>query len=1367
MKTLFSMRAETNALFDSSPRGNPVTLTGNIKQAAADNLLQITKGYIETGPMNELGRGDSFTIEATVQPEKTTGGRQNIMEAQSPPVALFIDKDGFVNGSVNVAGAGWKAVKSKLPLQAGKSQHVIFSRDETGVLSLEIDGKQSGRLSAPGTLNPVGTQSFRIGTWIDGKTYQFKGTVGNIAIRSGVFTSTDMKQRITRARNVESILKSKLGRAAKVIVSPSLDESHSRLQPLKDIMNAVGVEKLSDLSTLKITVPTTITRGKVLVAPKVTPVLTIDWGSLAGNYTTLTPQKKKELLAKYMTNRNSTQTLRNASASPATATPAPGTITSGSLSGPLLITNRFTTRLDTLSTTNRTGLRIPREAVASNPTIEGLRMTTPISAHISLEKAALTVIDKDLLIRNLESKSPENLPQLSTAPRMLSIQVLPVNSSVIIAGTLDLTNTHLIIEPDVEKLYIIAEKVVCGSNARITWRKPGGSTPARLDDPGLNGRGYSGTHLKPGSKNGIDGEDGKPGSHGISGASGRNAPSLEMWVKNLTNIPTIDLNGEDGIRGGRGQKGGKGGSGANGKNGTYRWVWTPFGNIEWCDDEPGHGGDGGDGGRGGNGGRGGSGGSGGKIIIGVLDGTLAPTATAGQFHWKNQGGQKGRGGDPGQGGAGGRGGSAGYTTHCEKAKNGHNGAQGQPGSVGADGSYAGSDGINQFFEFSEDAWDDMLTRPWITEISPNEVFPGNSIKIKGSRFSNNDRVIIQGVATLVPVINPDESLTVTLPSNISGGTKQIYVKRAFDNTESNRIPVRVKPQLDTLPATLAPSAPCKITGRAFLPNASVLINGSAVPGTVNAPGTEISFTMIGTGGSGSSGGNVTVAVRNPDGLVSNARTASMPRVLEIPFTYGIHNLPFGNFKDGIPSWSTFEDTFGTAEVWHELLDPLFGHPILTGAYYGFYHYFLKGEDNGGLATGFCTALSCLVADKLWQGINDAQTTTKASIHKWATAVHGKLLSRESLIGFHDQGQQGVSRVEITARAIERTFMTGCDRNVAPLLFFIPSGSVWNAGYIDKLGSSHCIMPYRFIYPDGHPGPQLSPGGLTTVSSLDGVKLYCWDCNNPGSTDCRLEFRMSGGSLHYCYYPGGGAQFDSADGITLGLMSLGDYLHSDHDLPFSGPFGLTSFIIDFLLSPADIQITNENGLRVGNFSNMIFSEIPDSHPVYLAKGAYLLPTGHNFTRKFIGSGNGKYTFNSLMPDGTTIKLEDVATKPGQTDTLIISSDASQLRFTPHESKNFTLTYSRKVGDQMRALAISGLGAAPGQECDVTVSPDLSMFRLGNRLNERNITVQAFAIDKVTNLPVNKKQVLNLPVNNDLVVTVDNWTTVNLNVGTLSF
>jgi hypothetical protein len=233
------------------------------------------------------------------------------------------------------------------------------------------------------------------------------------------------------------------------------------------------------------------------------------------------------------------------------------------------------------------------------------------------------------------------------------------------------------------------------------------------------------------------------------------------------------------------------------------------------------------------------------------------------------------------------------------------------------------------------------------------------------------------------------------------------------------------------------------------------------------------------------------------------------------------------------------------------------------------------------------------------------------------------------------------------------------------------------------------------------------------------------------------------------------------------MTNGDYLLADHDLPFGGPFGLTSFIIDFLLSPADLEITDENGLRVGKFNDKIFSEIPDSHPCYLVKGAYLLPVNRNYTRRIVGNGAGKYTFNSIMPDGTTIRVEDVDTGAGQVDTLIVNSDASLIRFTPQIEKQFTMTFSRLVDNQVRSLSFSGIGGGPAAETDITVSPDLSILRLGNRSTLKNVNVKAFSVDKLTNNPITTSSSIQLPTNHDLIVTVANWNNAQMNLSTLDF
>ena len=491
---------------------------------------------------------------------------------------------------------------------------------------------------------------------------------------------------------------------------------------------------------------------------------------------------------------------------------------------------------------------------------------------------------------------------------------------------------------------------------------------------------------------------------------------------------------------------------------------------------------------------------------------------------------------------------------------------------------------------------------------------------------------------------------------------------------------------------------------------------------------------------------------------------------ELNFQYGVHNLPMwdpltgANFSDGVPDKDTFKDTFGTAEVLHELLDPLFGHPILTAAFFLFYKYFLKGQANGGLATGFCTSLSSLVADKFWKGDTDTTTITKASVHKFLTAVHGKLLSRESLITFHDQGRKGAERVELSCREVETTFLRGCGRHNAPLIFFLPSGAVWDGDYFDKMGDSHCVMPYRLRYPAGH-GPQLSPDGSTTVHDLNGVEMFVWDCNHPTDNDCKIMFFKNGDQLDYEYPKN--PKLNSVNGLTLGMMTNGDYLLADHDLPFSGPLGLTRFIIDFLLSPADLQITDPNGLRTGNFGGKIHAEIPGSHPCYLAKGAYLLPIDTPLTRHITGTSLGQYTFNSIIPDGGSLVLQDVPTAAGQVDDLSVSMDQTKVRFKPAVEKTFNMRMARLTEGEVRAIALLGVGGNPSASVDIITSRDLKFVDLDNPGAARSVEVQAVVLNRQNNQIVNKKlATLNVPSQSKLKVEVNDWNTVDASVRTLN-
>ncbi len=1370
--TVFQLNSDAGKLFDGSTRGVSVLNVTNASSLAGDAGVHFNNGAVELARHTALDNLQSFTIHATINATTIAGSRRDIAEAQTPGIALYIDASGKLVGSVNTA-QGWQSVDSGTVLvKEGVATSVQFARDAKGLMTLQINGAQVGSKQAPGPIVNAGTAGFKIGSWIDGKTYPFMGNILNLQIVNGVVTPEVLTARQTTMQQVLAGVKNKVSSSRiSVILDP--DPSLARLQKLRDILDAAGVTRLSDISTLRLTAPLRMTPNKIVVAPKPFTVKT-PWNQVAAEVASGSAATVRTRLAQYLTNRNSLGVVNQLAGIHTTAgtggaggagrVPVSAVGATGVLENPVLhaaagsVTATTPVAHDTATLTGLHAVTGDGIGAARLAVREPVRITDVFEASGN----GLKVLDTTVLDKFTSSK-PSQWP-VTSAPvwNFITPKTIPEDSAAVIAQTLDLTQTTLQIDPNVTTLYIIAEEVICGPGASITWLMPGGSTPGRLDDPGLNGRGWSGVQTNGSSRDGLAGQSGSAGAPGIDGARGRNAPAIEMWVKTLTAMPNISLNGEDGRPGGQGQRGGSGGNGADGALG-HRW-WL-FG---WhCDTQGGDGGDGGNGGPGGPGGRGGNGGNGGAITIGTLQGTLASTVTSKSFLLKNQGGRPGPGGPGGPGGFGGAGGHAGNGETCHDAKDGHNGAQAQPGPQGAAGQSAGSDGLVEFFEFTEADWDELLTRPWISKISPTDAAPGDTLTIFGSAFTVADRIVVDG-ATFTPTVNADQSISMTIPLAMTGGSKSISVRRQ-DGTESNRLTLWIKPQLDAFTALLAPNATVTLTGHAFEPGASVLINGQAIPANVIS-NTSLAFTVPGTGGTGSGGGTVTVQVRNPDGWTSNPRTASKPRILEIPFQWGVNNLQFPSFTNGAPDWGTFEDTFGTAEVWHELLDPIFGHPILTGAFFAFYVYFLKGKGNGGLCTGYCTSLASEVTDDLWTGkMNTHGLTLTDDLRKHLTGVHGKLLSRQSLLHFHDQGRQGIARVEQTAREIEATFLRGCDRNSAPLLFFIPSGDIWDSGYFDKLSDSHCVMPYRFVYPPGHSAPQLSDDGTTTTTSLDGVQLFVWDCNHPESQNCRLEFFMQGGQLTFQYKPDSNTpEFSSSDGITLGEWTNGNYLLGDHDLPFSGPLGLTTFIIDFLLSPADLQVVDDAGNRTGTFGTQIRADIPGSHPCYLAKNMYMLPANTALSRTIVGNGTGNYTFNSIMPDQGSLVIENVPTIPGQQDMISVSSDGTQVRFSAGAEKTFNLTISRQVGTAMRAIAVSGAGAAPGADVDLTVAPDLSLVRLGNQGAARSVEVKAFTIDKAANTPLNKSvSGVALPPQHDLVVAVPDWTQVNLSVQAVSF
>jgi hypothetical protein len=94
-------------------------------------------------------------------------------------------------------------------------------------------------------------------------------------------------------------------------------------------------------------------------------------------------------------------------------------------------------------------------------------------------------------------------------------------------------------------------------------------------------------------------------------------------------------------------------------------------------------------------------------------------------------------------------------------------------------------------------------------------------------------------------------------------------------------------------------------------------------------------------------------------------------------------------------------------------------------------------------------------------------------------------------------------------------------------------------------------------------------------------------------------------------------------------------------------------------------------------------------------------------------------------------------------------------------------ARVVGGQARALSIAGLGGGPGNDPDVTLSPELNLGRVGSRGATRNLTLQAVSVTQGGAAVNRNLQVINVPDANDLAVSVTDWATLDVPAQTLPF
>lgn len=949
------------------------------------------------------------------------------------------------------------------------------------------------------------------------------------------------------------------------------------------------------------------------------------------------------------------------------------------------------------------------------------------------------------------------LPYSGPIPRhlmMAAVTSWPQTESVIIADELDLTNkTITILRDQVTHLWIIARRLKASTGARITYEplvnlKVGAKGAPGTPNPGNPNYNPNARQSSSNFKRAHDGGDGNPGAPGEHGPTGKNAPDLTICVLEIDAMPDIILPGQ---QGGRGGAGGRGANGGNGQRGRDSRVTYFLGAPVNCSSGPGWGGYGGRGGNGGKGGRGGPGGDSSDVTIATKEDQITQLITASPFILNNGPGAGGEPGPQGAPGNGGKGGAAGKRTGwpCseEPHRRGRDGERGhRTGDLGRGDE--GSPGQIKYTIITREDWELKLEAPWIESLDPFIGFAGDQVIIHGLHFVNGTEVIIAG-RTLPATFNYAEQLTFLVPQDLAGGEHLVQV-RTPDGDTSNSAPFSIRPFIGEILKNGSPTNSVhagdtvSIIGRSFNPGAAVYANDRTLQETwISSAQLNVEIPAV---QGEDPGGDMRFIVHNPDGLESNEVTIVRLPSLDSSFRAIPNGYAFENFSIGKPTWGCYLETFGSDEIGGELIL----HPILTGAFYLFYEWFLSTPGHG-----HCSGMSATALQYFHQGGSDLHSQHPSShadpppissqLMRRLDVTQGRVLSRELVTHYADQGQEGINSVEKSIRKIEEDFRDGLGESTARVLCFIPSGSIWDVFADEQTRNAflrcHCIVPTRIVYPD-------------SSRSLNGAKLFIYDCNRPDNDNLFLELFEKNGKIHFKYTDGFGYGYSSESGFTLSNATLQKQLIDDVDLPFSGPSAtaaLMAFFIDLILSPARIRVEDDAGKVLGFKDGKMHSDPNLGYVCPWLENYLLVRVDAGLTRRrIIGEEDGKYTYMSNHPSGRSVTIKDALCSSTTEDVVTIDSEFANVEIQTSEGKALDLHLAEALEDgavryvnlsyQMRQNEITkltlpevldGLNVlTPNRDIDVHLV--IRHFH-GNRLIEERSIDATIAADKRLELP----------------------------------